>query len=377
MGYYCEMSKIKILGAPITEGLNDAYTYPEGGSPSKAIFNFLTTFCKKYPEIGYEVLLTRNKKYRTSIPKNLTVTKTHNSTFMYYNIFKNLTKVDILTQLYFIYGSSYNLMSKYYPYVIGFAEPSHIRFSDEITGLQKIKKIAKPLALSLFKNTLDHCDKLIVTGKVSKNLYNKFVPNKKIDVIPYGVDLNRFNYTYLPHKRNILLVGNLIKRKGFKYVIEALPTILKEYPDTEVNIIGNGPQEHSLKLLSKKLNVKNSIKFHNCVSYLDLISAYKHNYLLCQPSLGEGYSHTITEAMATGRPVVCTKNNGSEMIEKNEGIIVPMQDSAAIGEAILTLFSDSKLAQQLGVAGQKKIVREHNWDIITEKYRNIFREVMQ
>lgn len=366
---------MKILGAPITEGLNDAYTFPEGGSVSKAIFNFLTTICKKYPEIDYEVLLTRNKKYTTHIPKNLKVTKTYNSAFMNYNIFRNTKKVDILTQLYFIYGSSYNLMSKYYPYVIGFAEPPHIRFSDEINSSQKIKKIAKPVATLLFKNTLDHCDKLIVTGKVSKNLYNKFVPNKKIEVIPYGVDLNRFNYTYLPQKHNILLVGNLIKRKGFKYVIEALPTILKEYPDTNVNIIGNGPQKRSLKLLSKKINVGNYVKFHNHVSYLDLISVYKHNYLLCQPSLGEGYCHTITEAMATGRPVVCTQNNGSEMIGKNEGIIVPMKNSVAIGEAILKIFGDDQLAHKLGLAGRKKIVTGYNWDTITEKYFHIFRRL--
>lgn len=365
---------MKILGAPITRGLNDAYTYPEGGSPSKAIFNFLTTFCKKYPEIEYEVFLTRDKKYTTPIPKNLTVTKTYNYAFMNYNILRNIKKVDILTQLYFIYGSSYNLMAKHHPFMIGYAEPPHVRFSDEITGSQKIKKIkkiGKSVAMLLFKNTLDHCDKITVTGKVAKKLYNEFISNKKIEVIPFGVDLNRFKYSYIPQNHNILLVGNLIKRKGFKYVIQALPTIIKEYPDSKLDIIGNGPEKVTLKQIAKKLGVTNHIEFHN-PSYYNLLGKYENCYVFCHPSLGEGYCHTITEAMATGRPVVCTKNNGSEMIEKNEGIIVPMEDSVATGKAILKIFGDERLAHKLGSAGRRKIVTEYNWEIITEKYKKIF-----
>lgn len=370
---------MKILGAPITEGLNDIYTFPRGGSISKAVFQFLSTMCNNY-DIDYHVFV-KNYHLLSDIPSNLYIKKTKNQLNLYYKASRFIKKLrpNILTQLFFTYNTSFNLLSeiKEYPFIIGMAELQHIRFTDEKPLLHKIIK-TNPLSSYLFEKTLDYCDKIVTVNNRTKEEYKHHISNRKIEVIPYGVDLNRIHCTNPPNNHNILVIGNMIKRKGFDYMIQAMPSILKEYPDTMLNIIGRGKRENILVQLTKRLGITSNVIFrHYHIPYSEIIERYKECSIFCHSSLGEGFCHTTLEAMATGRPVISTDTNGSEMVKDNKtGIIVPANNHTDISNAILKLFSDKELAFKMGIEARSEVERNYDWNKITEKYYNLYREVV-
>ena len=378
---------IKILGSPTAFRISDTHNY-YGGSVGNAIFN-LFYFLSKF-DLEFHAIV-RKPNFTNPVLDNLKIYGIGEGKIVpFFKLIRQANKIlkkekiDVITHLYFTYGVRFNpLFSKIkdYPFVIGMAESSHLRFKDEMNGMLDypgIKDIGKKAVFPLFKKTLEYCDALIVVDKGTKNLYSDYIPAKKIRIVPHGVNLNEFSFSALPKNHNILAVGNLTKRKGFDYLIGAMPAILKEYPDTHLNIIGEGPRKEILQRLARNLGVEEGLNlfFHDRVSFERLLEWYRSCEVLCHPSLSEGFCHPVVEVMATGRPVICTNTNGSEMVENNiNGFFVQTANSEEIANAILKLFSDEELACKMGSEGRKKVEKEYDWSKIGEKYYRVFEEV--
>ncbi|HEC87256.1 MAG TPA: glycosyltransferase family 1 protein, partial [Thermoplasmatales archaeon] len=275
-------------------------------------------------------------------------------------------KVDIVHHMLpFVYGISYNpifILKKTgkWKFVIGPAELPHLFFYDEFIILSRTKNKLNNLMYSLifwlrkvekstylrymFSKTLDKSDILIAVNEATKKEYSKVMSDKKIRVIPLGVDLNEFKFSEPPLNHDILTVGLHIQRKGFDYLIKAMAKILKEYPEARLHIPSSGPRTDILKALAKDLGIESNVIFHGYLSRNELLELYKSCRVFCHPSLSEGFCHTTLEAMATGRPVVSTNTVGSEMVaDKKTGLLVPPADSDALADAILKIFSDDEL----------------------------------
>ena len=77
--------------------------------------------------------------------------------------------------------------------------------------------------------------------------------------------------------------------------------------------------------------------------------------------------------MASGRPVVSTDTNGSEMVEHNKtGFVVPTADSEAISDAILRIFDDNELTYKMGINARSVVEKEYDWNKIAKKYYEIY-----
>lgn len=266
------------------------------------------------------------------------------------------------------------------PFVIGPIEIPHEVFDDEF-AIMKIPSFAKLVKDSKVRKvlsikTLEKCDYAITVNSQTKKYLSKFIDKEKIKTIPLGVDLDIFKYSPPPQNHDILAVGWHIRRKGFKYLIEAMPTILKEYPDAKLHITSSGPQTSNLKMLVKKLNLNNSVIFHGRVNDEEILQLYEQCCIFCHSSLSEGFCHTTLEAMATGRPVVSTNTVGSEMVgDGKTGFLVHTADSEAIADGILKVFNDDELTYKMGVEGRKKVEEEYDWNIIAKKYYEVYQEV--
>jgi glycosyltransferase involved in cell wall biosynthesis len=171
----------------------------------------------------------------------------------------------------------------------------------------------------------------------------------------------------------ILTTGAHLKRKGFEYLIMAMPSILKEYPDARLHILSDGPRRGYLEGLTRDFGLKSNVVFHGYLSVNELLSFYKNCRVFCHPSLSEGFCHTTLEAMASGRPVVSTDTNGSEMVEHNKtGFVVPTADSEAISDAILRIFDDNELTYKMGINARSTVENEYDWHKIAKKYYEIY-----
>ena len=227
---------------------------------------------------------------------------------------------------------------------------------------------------SIGKFPLNHAS-LVVTPSFAykRTLFEMGVPEQKIRVVPYGIDMSRFN-----PKNNggafrkkygcedselILSVGRLNYQKGFNYLIEAAPEVLRSFPNAKFVIVGGGEELGSLKDLSARLGLSGSIVFTGAISPLEIPQSYAAADVFVLPSLFESLGIAIIEAEATGKPVVCTRVGGAPetLLEGESGFVVEPREPHQLAEAIVKLLSDCKAAKLMGQKGRKYVENKFEW----------------
>lgn len=225
-----------------------------------------------------------------------------------------------------------------------------------------------PLHLSLLnieKKLFAHTGVIIANSEMVKRQIIKhyLVPDRKITVIYNGVNLARFTpenrgccrddarkeFGVAAASRLLLFVGSGFKRKGLSTLIEALSIIRNE--DIIVLVVGKG-DSRIYKDLAKKKGVYDRFVF--CGPRNDIERLYAASDLFVLPTLYDPFSNATLEAMASGLPVITTKNNGvSELITNGrEGFVVDgMLDGKELaGKIKLALVNP----EALGVKARKK-----------------------
>jgi glycosyltransferase involved in cell wall biosynthesis len=172
-------------------------------------------------------------------------------------------------------------------------------------------------------------------------------------------------------------MGRLEEAKGFGYLIDAIPGLLRRYPDLIIAIAGQGPLRDALERRAAELGVAGSVRFVGFCA--DVQRFYDALDVFVLPSLCETLGYVLLEAMATSLPVVGTRVGGvPEVISDGEsGLLVPPRDPAAIARAIESLLGSEELRSRFGREGQQRVVEEfHERDMVrrtVELYRDVLR----
>jgi glycosyltransferase involved in cell wall biosynthesis len=226
----------------------------------------------------------------------------------------------------------------------------------------------------------------VVSTAIKKEIHKKINPNLKIEVISMGVDSKLFNPNKydenLKKKYNIngpllLFVGRLDERKGIKYLLNALPSIIKMFPKTKLLIIGEGPLEAELKSISTDLNLDKNVIFTGPITHTSLPSFYSTADIYIGPSLTEGFGLTFVEAAFSGCIPIGTNVGGiPDIIQNNStGYLVEKHDSINISSNVLKILNDKKLFKKLKSNARSSTTKKFNWDIISKKYSNVFLQI--
>jgi len=177
---------------------------------------------------------------------------------------------------------------------------------------------------------------------VAASLRAEGVPQEKIDVIPYPVDLTAFPYQIRTRHNGplrVLFLGNVNLRKGIPYLLEAALNLGANR--IQVRVVGG------IQVVKNKLTPYDSVA--SFVGRLPRSAVYQElawTDLLCLPSLGEGNALVTNEALASGVPVICTPNTGSRVRDGVDGTIVPIRDADAIASALDRYAQDWDLLRQ-------------------------------
>jgi len=348
--------------------------------------------------LGVDYTVANNLYFKKEVKNIKSIKLSKNRIVFLYKMLTNVKKLledKKISLIHHIHLSYYEFdvlslfgLTKDYPFVVGPAQAPHMIFEDdyalgkrsnrksikaEYHAVRVLRKIVSPIINYAFERTLEDCDTLIVVNEKTKKIYSNIVSNKKIEVIPLGVFIDEFQFSPPPLNHEILTTGAHLKRKGFEYLIRAMPSILKEYPDARLHILSDGPRREHLEGLTRDLGLKSNVIFHGYLSVNELLSFYKNCRIFCHPSLSEGFCHTTLEAMASGRPVVSTDTNGSEMVEHNKtGFVVPTGDSEAISDAILRILNNDELTYKMGINARSKVEKEYDWHKLAKKYYEIY-----
>ncbi|MCS7054563.1 MAG: glycosyltransferase family 4 protein, partial [Thermoflexales bacterium] len=177
-------------------------------------------------------------------------------------------------------------------------------------------------------------------------------PNR-IEVVHNGINLPAFDTALIaqaradvrtelgltPDDRIVLTLARLAPNKGHRYLVEAMPEVIRSFPHTHFIFAGVPDEQPALERLAETLNVRSHVHILGFRSDTLRLLAASDAFVL--PSLGEGLPLSVIEALAAGLPVIATWVGGiPEIVCHGEnGLLVPPADAAALRSALLNVLS--------------------------------------
>jgi glycosyltransferase involved in cell wall biosynthesis len=223
------------------------------------------------------------------------------------------------------------------------------------------------------------------TRKIFCNFYGGINIWKKTLIIENGVDFKRFNNGISEHKIKYKFVGigALKERKGFEYSINAIALARKQIPNISYTIIGGGPEKYKNKLekIISENNLESCVQIVGPLSGCELINSISNAYAYLHTPISfnwnfEGYGIVYSEANALGMPVIGSDSGGVSSAIKNgvNGYITQEANVKDIYEKILDLCEDE--LNYINMSEKSiQVARNRDWNIIIDKYINIYMEV--
>jgi phosphatidylinositol alpha-mannosyltransferase len=239
----------------------------------------------------------------------------------------------------------------------------------------------KPICLNRWFNKLDG---RIAVSFAAMEFVSRYFPGD-YTIIPNGIDLPHFSRQVTPLERfcdgklNILFVGRMEKRKGFKYLLGAYEKVKRELPQCRLIVVG--PQDRSYgkyQRLAVKRNLKDVV-FAGYVSYEELPRYYKSADIFCSPATGwESFGLVLLEAMAVGKPTVASDIPGYAAVISDgvDGLLVKPRDEEALAGAILQLLQDGSLRERMGEMGKVK-AGDYSWEKVAQQVMNYYQELLK
>ena len=223
---------------------------------------------------------------------------------------------------------------------------------------------AKKLAIKITKYYCEKkCDELIVpTDKIKDLFINKYNIIKQVNVIPTGIDIDKFKITP-SMKKNIQTiknkykikdtdfitgsVGRIAPEKSFDKLLYNIKDMIKVNTNIKVLLVGGGPDLDNLKELTKKLNLERYVIFTDKIDY-DLVPTYFNIFnVVVSFSKTETQGLTIIEGLAASKPTLCIEDDSFRaMIEPNYNGYLFKNDTE-FKDYIFKLMNDQKLYKDM------------------------------
>lgn len=263
-------------------------------------------------------------------------------------------------------------------------------------------KFKLPLYLKFFSPDLHLMNKTKILVVLNNSLRDKLIAYKKfkcknIFVVNNGVDIDIFNTKtdifdirnryLINNKIVILFVGGLTQRKGIDYIIKSAEILIQKlkYRNIIFLLVGpikeygmGGSQSSSYYLHITKLitdfKLEEFVRITDIISFNDLKKLYVASDIFILPSIEEGFGLVLTEAMASGKPVIGTNVGGISMqIENNcNGFLIEPANEKQLAEKIKYLIDNPEERVRMGENSRKIAENKFNWEKIAENYLSIY-----
>ena len=226
-----------------------------------------------------------------------------------------------------------------------------------------------PFHRYLTRAALSGADHVTATGLRLANATLRYTPERKpVTVVPYGVDVARFQ----PPARNgarpgdvvVGAVARLSIEKGLDVLLEAVALLTKEGLPLRVVLAGDGPQRARLEALAERLGLSARVEFRGAVAHEDVPSVLAGLDIFAMPSRAEGFGVAALEAQAMELPVAGSRVHGIPDVvdDGRTGLLVPPGDVEALARAIERFARDAGLRAEMGRAGRAFVTERYRWE---------------
>jgi starch synthase (maltosyl-transferring) len=182
----------------------------------------------------------------------------------------------------------------------------------------------------------------------------------------------------LPADARILLsLGRLDHQKGYSYLLDALPPLVREFEDLHVLLVGEGPAREELTTQIAENQLQKRV--HLLGWRDDVPRLLKTAEVFVSSSLWEGLPNAVLEAMAAGLPIVATSVEGSSELlgDGQMGRLVPPRSPDALREALEWVLRNPAAAGQWGEVARSRVTTDWTWESICEKYAGLYRSLLR
>lgn len=197
------------------------------------------------------------------------------------------------------------------------------------------------------------------------------VPPERISLLPYGADTAMFARDDEPPAPpvRLLYAGHVAQRKGVRYLLEAMRALGRD--DVELTLLGRIEGSGAWLAPYRDLFVHRAHLPH-----AEIPDIFRTAHVYVYPSLHEGSTVSVYEAMATGLPVIATDNSGSVVRDGVDGFIVAIRDVDALRDRIGRLCDDAALRARMGRAARDR-AREFTWEAYAHRLSDILAGLLE
>ena len=245
--------------------------------------------------------------------------------------------------------------------------------------------VDSPTARGWLKDLFASCALVLARSEsLGSALVGLGCPADKLRIQRAGIPLDTFRYCSRQPPADgawrLLQACRLVEKKGLELTLRAFSAFLKQYPNANLTIAGDGPLHASLRELAATLRLEGRIQFAGFVGQSDLVTLYRNSHLFLHPSEQtpdgnrEGVPNSLLEAMATGLPCIATRHGGiPEAITHSEsGILVSESDLAGVEHWLGRLATDDHLRDALGKRAAQVIKEKFDLTTQIEKLEEIY-----
>jgi glycosyltransferase involved in cell wall biosynthesis len=264
--------------------------------------------------------------------------------------------------------------------------PLVLHWHSDIIRQRAVMAAYRPLQTALLRRA----DRIVVATPLHLEHSAHLGPwREKVEVIPFGLDLKRFEPTPAlagrveafrreAHGKPIFLnLGRLVGYKGQRHAIEALRTV-----DAVLWLVGTGPLEAELRRVAAEAGVTDRVRFWGDVPDMDLPVLLHACEAFVFPSVtpNEAFGLVLVEAMACGKPVIaCDLKSGVPYVCRHgeNGLIVPPADAKALAAAMNLLLQSVELRTKLGAAGRRRAQTEFAVGTMIRRHLDLFAQLLR
>ncbi|MBS0177228.1 MAG: glycosyltransferase family 4 protein [Nitrospira sp.] len=256
---------------------------------------------------------------------------------------------------------------------------------------------SRHISAPLNKNATTHLlyrrlfDLVIVTGSERNRqdlIHRDGLSPDRVAAFPIGLDVEQFSPAPPRHDLRAelgipsehLLVGMisyLRDYKGHRYLVEAVPEVLKQHRDVTFLIVGEGPEAQNIHAQIERLGLTASVRMLGFRE--DLLDVFRSLDLFVIPTVeGDTIPQVLMQALAVGLPVVSTTTGSIPDVIKDgdSGVLVPPRDVAALAGGIVRLVQDASLRHAMGSRGRQRVVQTYSIDRMVDELERVYRQVM-
>lgn len=239
------------------------------------------------------------------------------------------------------------------------------------------RRVYAPVGINLERSTTLIPDLAIAVSQTTAGRLMKYfhVPQDRIRTISNGVDLDLYNHGEVfrdPSK--LLFLGRLNPHKKIEWLLGAVSALSNDYPGMRLDVVGEGPMGEFYRSFAASKGLNGSVRFLGALDDGEVARQLRSSYVYVLPSIREGQSITLLEAMAAGTPQIVVKaagNAAEDLLAESRSGIVAHPSPSGIAQAIRKLLEDRSLWNDLN-EHSLKFAGERSWEWTAEEHMKAY-----